>query len=149
VLHGFLHPLHQLSLERHHFYQVRRGWWWLVRLRLAFLGRSLLNLGFRVLGRLWRCSVTSGPSSQSFSTQGWASTATPASTPLLGFFLSSGLLEAGYQPVGAADRHPSENIRKRGKFTHVTHQLTHEYLAIKKIVLSITYTQGEEALRQK
>jgi hypothetical protein len=71
------------------------------------------------------------------------------STPLLGFFLSSCLLEAGYQPVGAAGRHPSENIRKREKFTHVTHQLTHESLAIKKIVLSITYTQGEEASRHK
>jgi hypothetical protein len=69
--------------------------------------------------------------------------------PLLGFFLSSCLLEAGYQPVGSADRHPSENIRKREKFTHVTHQPTHESTTIKKIVLSITYTQGEKALRHE
>jgi hypothetical protein len=149
VLHGLRHPLHQLSLERHHLHQVRWGWWWLVRLRLSLLGRSLVNLGLRVLGRWWRCSVTSSPSSQSSSTQGWASTAAPASTPLLGFFLSSCLLEAGYQPVGAADRLPSGNIRKREKFTHVTHQLTRESLAIKKIVLIITYTQVEEALRHK
>jgi hypothetical protein len=26
VLHGFRHPLHQLSLDRHHFHQVRWGW---------------------------------------------------------------------------------------------------------------------------
>jgi hypothetical protein len=26
VLHGFCHPLHQLSLDRHHFHQVRWGW---------------------------------------------------------------------------------------------------------------------------
>jgi hypothetical protein len=26
VLHGFRHPLHQLSLGRHHFHQVRWGW---------------------------------------------------------------------------------------------------------------------------
>jgi hypothetical protein len=26
VLHGFSHPLHQLSLERHHLHQVRWGW---------------------------------------------------------------------------------------------------------------------------
>jgi hypothetical protein len=69
--------------------------------------------------------------------------------PLLGFFLSSCLLKVGYQPVGAADRHPSENIRKRERFTHATHQLTHESTTIKKIVLSITYTQGEEALRHE
>jgi hypothetical protein len=51
VLHGFSNPLHQLSLERHHLHQVRWGWWRLVRLRLALLGPSLLNLSLRVLGR--------------------------------------------------------------------------------------------------
>jgi hypothetical protein len=25
VLHGFFHPLHQLSLDRHHIHQVRWG----------------------------------------------------------------------------------------------------------------------------
>jgi hypothetical protein len=128
VLHGFRHPLHQLSLKRHHFHQVRWGWWWLVRLRLTLLGRSLLNFGLRVLGRWWRCSVTSGPGSQSSSTQGWASTATPVSTPLLGFFLSSCLLEAGYQPVGAADRHLSENIRKKGNGLHTS--LTNSHMSL-------------------
>jgi hypothetical protein len=103
----------------------------------------LLNLGLRVLGRWWRRSVTPGPSSQSSSTQGWASTATSASTPLRCFFLSSCLLEASQQPIGSADRHPSENIREGGKFTHVTHQHTHESKANMKIILIITYTQGE------
>jgi hypothetical protein len=108
VLHGFRHPLHQLSLERHHLHQVRWGWWGLVWLRLALLGSSLLNFGLRVLGRWWRRSVTPGPSSQSSSTQGWASTATSASTSLWGFLLGSCLLEASHQPVGSANRHPSE-----------------------------------------
>jgi hypothetical protein len=26
VLHGFCHPLHQLSLDCHHFHRVRWGW---------------------------------------------------------------------------------------------------------------------------
>jgi hypothetical protein len=117
VLHGFRHPLHQLSLECHHLHQVRWGWWRLVRLRLASLGSSLLSFGLRALGRWWRRSVTPGPSTQSSSTQGWASTATFASTALRGFFLSSCLLEASHQPVGSADRHPSENISEGERFT--------------------------------
>jgi hypothetical protein len=50
--------------------------------------------------------------------------ATSAATPLLGFFLSGYLLEASYQPVGSADRHISENIRKKGK-VYARHSPTH------------------------
>jgi hypothetical protein len=68
--------------------------------------------------------------------------------PLLGFFLSSCLLEASYQPVGSADRHPSVT-KKRGKFTNVTHHHTLESGANMKIILIITYTQGEKASRRE
>jgi hypothetical protein len=46
VLHGFRHPLHQLSMDSHHIHQVR---WWrqrLVRLRLVLL---LILLSFSIL----------------------------------------------------------------------------------------------------
>jgi hypothetical protein len=50
VLHGLCHPLHQLSLDRHHIHQVRWGWWRLVRLRpvllLILLGFSILSFSF-------------------------------------------------------------------------------------------------------
>jgi hypothetical protein len=47
-----------------------------------------------------------------------------ASMPLLGFILNGCLLEASYQPVGSADRHLSENIRKKGK-VYARHSPTH------------------------
>jgi hypothetical protein len=72
-----------------------------------------------------------------------------ASTSLRGFFLSSCLLEASQQPVGSVDQHLSENIRGGGKFTHITHQHTQESKANMKIILIITYTQGEKALRRE
>jgi hypothetical protein len=76
--------------------------------------------------------------------------ATSASTDLRGFFLSSSLLEASHQPVGSADRHPSENIRGEEGISHnVTHQHTYESETSMKINLFITYTQQEEALRHE
>jgi hypothetical protein len=41
-----------------------------------------------------------------------------------GFFLSSCLLEASHQPVGSADRHPSENISEWEK-VYTRHSPTH------------------------
>jgi hypothetical protein len=56
VLHGFRHPLHQLSLQGHHVHQFEWWRWQLLRLRLALLrfGLSFLLfvINFRVLG--WR-----------------------------------------------------------------------------------------------
>jgi hypothetical protein len=67
VLHGFHHPLHQLSLDRHHIYQVWWGWRRLVRLRLVLLlillGFSILSFSFWALGQWWRCSATPTSSS--------------------------------------------------------------------------------------
>jgi hypothetical protein len=68
----------------------------LVRLRLVLLGFSMFSFGLRSLVRRWRCPGTPASSSQSSSTQGWVSTAMSTSTDLLGFFLSSSLLEASH-----------------------------------------------------
>jgi hypothetical protein len=46
VLHGFCHPLHQLSLDCHHIHKFRWGWWRLVWLKLVLL---LILLGFSML----------------------------------------------------------------------------------------------------
>jgi hypothetical protein len=50
LLHGFCHPLHQLSVDRHHIHQVRWGWRRLVWLRLVLLlmllSFSMLNFSF-------------------------------------------------------------------------------------------------------
>jgi hypothetical protein len=65
-----------------------------------------------------------------------------ASTALRGFFLSGSLLEVSQQPVGLADRHPSENIKGEERISHnVTHQHTNESETSMKISLHITYTQ--------
>jgi hypothetical protein len=59
-----------------------------------------------------------------------------------GFFLSRSLLEASHQPVGSAERHPSENIRGEERISHiVTHQHTYESETSMKISLFRTYTQ--------
>jgi hypothetical protein len=64
VLHGFCHPLHQLSLDNHHVHQVR-WWWWRLVLLFILLGFSILSFSFWALRRWWRCSDTPASSSQS------------------------------------------------------------------------------------